>query len=142
MLVHLLYASRPAANTTGELVESILTKSRAHNRGAGITGILCYTEDLFIQVLEGSRAEVSNLYLRIARDPRHRNVHLLSFQEISERRFHAWTMGQVNLAKINPGLLLRYSERAELDPFSTTARATLALLDELMATAAIADRTS
>jgi hypothetical protein len=46
-------------------------------------------------------------------------------------------MGQVNIEKINPSLLLKFSEKAELNPFSCSGRATMALLDELVATASI-----
>jgi hypothetical protein len=49
-------------------------------------------------------------------------------------------MGQVNLAKVNPALLLKYGERAELNPFQGSGHATLALLDELIATALVVSR--
>ena len=41
MLVRLLYASR-AVDTSPAAIEAILTQSRQHNPGSGITGILCY----------------------------------------------------------------------------------------------------
>jgi len=46
-------------------------------------------------------------------------------------------MGQVNVAKVNPALL-EYSDRATLNPFACSGQATMALLEELVATAAIA----
>ena len=49
-------------------------------------------------------------------------------------------MGQVNLAKVNPSLLLKYGETADLNPFGCSGQATLALLDELIATALVASR--
>ncbi|MEY4764669.1 MAG: hypothetical protein RI907_1342, partial [Pseudomonadota bacterium] len=55
MLVRLLYASRAAEAVTPDLIESILTQSRAHNPALGITGILCHGGDAFMQVLEGGR---------------------------------------------------------------------------------------
>jgi hypothetical protein len=67
-------------------------------------------------------------------------VRILSFEEIRERRFGSWTMGQVNLAKVNPALLLKYGERAELNPFIGSGQASMALLDELIATALVASR--
>ena len=48
---------------------------------------------------------------------------LLQYREITERRFPGWTMGHVNLKKINPSLLLKHSELPELDPFSVPAAA-------------------
>jgi len=140
MLVRLLYASRAVKGIDAALLDSILARSRANNPVIGVTGILCHSGDLFMQVLEGSRREVSGLYNAIVRDPRHADVELLSFEEIGERRFASWTMGQVNLAKVNPGTLLKYSEKPALDPFGASGKATMALLDELIATAAVAAR--
>jgi hypothetical protein len=121
-------------------MDSILAQSRAHNPESGVTGILCYSGDIFMQVLEGGRREVSALYQLIANDPRHRDVELLYFEEISERRFASWTMGQVNLAKVNPSTLLKYSEKPTLDPYALSGKVSLALLEELIATAAIVGR--
>ncbi|NDV13071.1 BLUF domain-containing protein [Crenobacter caeni] len=140
MLVRLLYASRAVQPHTQELLDSILAQSHTHNPALGITGILCFSGDIFMQVLEGSRQEVCKLYNTIAADPRHHGVELLCFEEIDQRRFANWTMGQVNLAKVNPSLLLRYSAKPELDPFSISGRASMALLDELIANAAIVGR--
>jgi len=141
MLVRLLYASRAAEPVTPELVDSILRSSHAHNPALGITGVLCYGGDVYMQVLEGGRSAVNDLYNKIVRDSRHREVMLLLYEEIAERRFAGWTMGQVNLKKINPSLLLKHSELPELNPFAVTGAASMALLEELMATAAILGRT-
>jgi hypothetical protein len=140
MLVRLLYASRVTTSLTADDIDSILEQSRAHNVPNGITGMLCYGENLFIQVLEGSRKNVSAVYNRIVTDPRHSEVQLLIFEEIGERHFASWTMGQVNLSKVNASLLLKYSETPTIDPFATSGRATMALLDELIANGAVIGR--
>lgn len=140
MLVRLLYASRAAHAITPDFIDSILAKSREHNPNLGITGILCWGGDIFMQVLEGGRGTVNALYNQIVRDERHQDVVLLHYEEISERRFSSWTMGQVNLAKINPSLLLKHSERPTLDPYNMPGPASMALLDELIATASIVSR--
>ena len=49
-------------------------------------------------------------------------------------------MGTVNLLKLNHSILLKYSEKAELDPYSASGKVSLALLEELMATASIIGR--
>jgi Sensors of blue-light using FAD len=140
MLVRLLYVSRAAEPSASEATESILGQSRQHNPALGITGILCYGGGIFLQAIEGGRNAVSELYGHIQRDRRHKDVVLLHYQEISERRFGGWTMGQVNLAKINTTILLKYSERPELDPYGVSGDVSLALLEELMATASIIGR--
>lgn len=140
MIVRCVYASRAASALTAPMIEDILEKSRVNNPAHGITGILCYSGDVFIQVLEGARDEVCELYNSIVRDQRHANVRIIVFEEIRERKFCNWTMGHVDLSKINPGLLLKYHERAVLDPFTSSGSATMALLDELVATAAVQTR--
>ena len=76
----------------------------------------------------------------IQRDARHRDVELLGFEEIAERRFGGWTMGQVNLAKLNHSIVLKYSERPEFDPYAASGKVSFALLEELMATASVIGR--
>ena len=139
MLVRLLYASR-AVETSPSAIEAILSQSRQHNPGSGITGVLCYGGGIFLQAIEGGRSAVSDLYGHIQRDPRHQNVELLHYEEITERRFGGWTMGQVNLSKINHSILLKYSEKPELDPYGASGKVSFALLEELMATASIIGR--
>ena len=142
MLVRLLYASRAKAQLDHTTIDAILDKSRCNNRCNGITGILCYSDDLFIQVLEGGRDAVCELFNTIVGDERHTNVRLLSFEEIPERRFGAWTMGQVNIAKVNPSVLLKYSEKPDLNPFACSAVASMALLNELIANASVVSRSN
>ncbi len=140
MLVRLLYASRAAAPVTQQIIESILQQSRSHNPALGITGILCHGGDVYMQALEGGREAVNALYMKIVRDTRHREVMLLHYAEVPERHFAGWTMGQVNLSKVNPSMLLKYSDKPVLDPFTASGRASMALLEELIATAQIVGR--
>jgi hypothetical protein len=140
MLVRLLYASRASQTLTAEVIDQILAASRKGNPALGVTGLLCYSGDIFMQVLEGGRDAVSQLYSNISRDPRHRDVVLLQYEEVTERRFAGWTMGQVNLARVNPSILLKYSERPVLDPYAVSGRVSMALLEELIATASIVSR--
>jgi len=137
MLVRLMYASRAAAGLTPEALNAILKKSAANNPKHGITGILCCSHQVVLQVLEGGRPQVSALYNRIAADPRHQDVMLLSYEEIPERRFVGWAMGQVNMNMLNPGLLLKYSEAAVLDPYALSGSVSMALFNELVATASV-----
>lgn len=139
MLVRLLYCSR-AVDTSPEAIEAILTQSRQHNPVSGITGILCYGGGIFLQAIEGGRMQVSDLFGHIMRDARHKDVSLLDFEEIDERRFGGWSMGQVNVSKVNHAILLKYSEKPELDPYAVSGRVSLALLEDLMASAQICGR--
>jgi hypothetical protein len=137
MLVRCLYASRPASPFDSGALDRILDQSRKNNPAQGVTGLLCVSDNLFLQVLEGGRDEVCELFNAIVRDDRHQQVRLLIYEEISQRRFGNWSMGQVSIDRLNPSLLLKYFRRVELDPFDCSGQATLALLTELVETASI-----
>ena len=140
MLVRLLYASR-AVDTSPGPIQAILETARRHNHEHGVTGILVYGGGIFMQAIEGGRQAVSDLYGAIQRDPRHKDVALLHYEEILERRFGGWTMGLVDLGRVNASVVLKYSERAELDPYAVSGKVSMALLEELMATASIVGHT-
>ena len=139
MLVRLMYASRAADSVDADALAAILHQSKDHNRRSGVTGVLCFCSNarVFVQVLEGGRGAVNATYNNIAQDSRHRDVVLLSYEEIGERSFSSWAMGQVNMSRLNPGLVLKYSENEVLDPYAVSGRASLALFNELVATASI-----
>jgi Sensors of blue-light using FAD len=140
MLVRCLYASRAESTGMAALFTDILKTSRKNNSRHGITGVLLTTNDIFIQLLEGGRSEVCSLYNAIVHDARHRDVTLLIYEEIAERRFENWTMGQISMEKVNPALILKYSEKAELNPFYCSGHATLAIISELMQSGSIISR--
>ncbi len=137
MLVRLMYASRAVPAVDQEELFAILKKSKGNNAKSGVTGALCFSEGVFLQVLEGGRNAVNQLYNRIASDARHTDVVLLHYAEIDERRFSGWSMGQVNMSRLNPALMLKYSECARLDPYAVSGKVSLALFEELVATAAV-----
>ena len=137
MLVRLMYASRATETVRPETLNAILKKSTQNNPVSGITGVLCFSGEVFLQVLEGGRLPVSKLYNRIAQDPRHSDVALLSYEEIEERSFAGWSMGQVNMGRLNPALLLKYSEAAVFDPYAVSGKVSMALFNELVATASV-----
>lgn len=140
MLVRCLYASRASEGTDQRACEEILSLSRRNNPKHGITGLLLFSSGIFVQVIEGARKDISALLRKIVGDERNRDLEILSFEEIAERSFESWTMGQVSIASLNPALLLKYSERAELDPFTMRSAATMALLTEIAASGTIAHR--
>jgi hypothetical protein len=138
MLVRLLYASRAKTLLSEPELALILKQSRENNPAEGITGLLCYTDGIFMQVLEGSRAAVNARYRHIIEDGRHNSVTLMHYEEIGERQFAGWSMGQVNLSRLNPALVLKYSETVRLDPYSMSGASLITLFHELVSSGAIA----
>jgi hypothetical protein len=139
VLVRLVYASHAVRAIDDGFIKSICEVASSRNAAQGITGVLCTQQgqEVFLQVLEGSRADVNTLYASIVRDTRHRDVTLLSYEEIEQRHFASWRMGMVDLKRIHLGTILRYSDRAALEPLAMTGKAALAMVQELVASGAI-----
>ncbi|PAY21948.1 hypothetical protein CEY15_16040 [Dietzia natronolimnaea] len=92
-LKYLVYTSTPVRKMTPADLESILFTSRERNRAAGITGVLLFRNNCFIQFLEGPPAEIDRLMTQIAADDRHSRVRVLLTESTSERSFADWKMG-------------------------------------------------
>ncbi|MEI7464605.1 MAG: BLUF domain-containing protein [Burkholderiales bacterium] len=137
MLVRLMYVSRASNSVNQNELVAILKKSKSNNVGSGITGVLCFSAGIFLQVLEGGRSQVSALYNKIVNDPRHYEVVLLSYEEVSERAFAGWSMGRANLTGLNPALVMKYSETSLLNPYAVSGKMSMALFNEMVASAAI-----
>ncbi len=137
MLVRLMYASRAVESASEAEMATILQQSKKNNPGIGVTGVLCFSAGIFLQVLEGGRNAVSALYNKIAADPRHKDVVILRYEEIDERSFGSWSMGQANLSRLNPAVVIKYSETSELDPYSVSGKVSMALFHEMVASAAV-----
>ena len=98
----LLYASGGARQITTADIDDILEKSRRNNAALGVTGMLLFADNMFIQVLEGEERDVRDLARRISRDQRHRNFMELIEQTSPERAFARWQMGFKRLQPDQP----------------------------------------
>lgn len=76
-------------------VDDILAVARKRNAAADVTGALLFTEGRFVQVLEGERDKVHEIFERICADKRHSNPEILSAQYSDRRRFKEWSMAFV-----------------------------------------------
>ena len=74
-------------------LRKILNKSCENNARLGVTGLLLYKDGSFMQMLEGERETVEQLYAKIRRDPRHSGIIVLFRGETPEREFPDWSMG-------------------------------------------------
>ena len=87
------YVSRATAAFDNAQVQSILQASRRQNARLDVTGCLLFSGHCFAQVLEGRQAVVSALARKIAADPRHVGVRVLSEGHRDERDYGDWAMG-------------------------------------------------
>jgi len=96
-MLSLIYVSTSVKLLNDEELLDILKISRENNSSKDVTGLLLYKGGNFMQVLEGSEEAVEALYEKIKVDPRHKDVNVLSREQISARQFPAWEMAFQNL---------------------------------------------
>jgi hypothetical protein len=89
----LIYASQATQDMDPDELVELLADARARNEGAGLSGMLLYCGQSFLQMLEGEPEALEATYTRIAADPRHKNLRLLSDTDVPTRLFPDWTMG-------------------------------------------------
>ena len=89
-------------------LSALLQQCRDNNHKRGITGMLLYQNGTFMQMLEGEKQVVSDLFDVIRKDDRHTGVHIVLTGDIAERNFEDWSMGFFNMDKA--GEFPKYSD--------------------------------
>jgi hypothetical protein len=92
-ILQLIYTSAATSPFDEAELTELLEVARTNNAALDVTGLLLYHEGSFIQVLEGERAVVDQLYDKIARDPRHHGAQILFSGFQDHRDFTDWSMG-------------------------------------------------
>jgi len=92
-MIRLIYMSHAVKPFSTEELMALLRQCRMANAEQGITGVLLYFNECFLQVLEGKEEAVQKTFQKLRRDPRHRNIIELEKSNISERLFPDWSMG-------------------------------------------------
>jgi hypothetical protein len=99
-----------------------------------LTGFLHYNGFYFLQVLEGGRAPVSAVYHRIAADPRHSNIVMISCMDVRERLFPSWSMGlHEGMDDKTKLIFMRYFATSKVDPETINADTLLDALQDIAA---------
>ncbi|HET9073733.1 MAG TPA: BLUF domain-containing protein [Solirubrobacteraceae bacterium] len=92
-MITIVYTSRAVAPMSDAQLTGLLEAARGRNAAHGVTGMLLYAYESFMQQLEGDDAAVNAIYASIAADPRHTELRLLSRRPIRTRRYDRWAMG-------------------------------------------------
>ena len=91
-MVHsVVYLSFATRKITAADVQDILEVSRVNNMARGITGILFYKNNQFLQLLEGEESVVERVLATIEQDERHSGLVVLA-REKQPRIFSEWSM--------------------------------------------------
>lgn len=96
MIFQLIYTCALTKSVACDELEKIAKLSRQRNLKYGITGILICKDGSVLQVLEGEKKDVTNLYGRISIDPRVVNPLVLIKRASTCREFPNWSMGYRN----------------------------------------------
>jgi hypothetical protein len=91
-MYELIYCSVAKQALTDEDIADILEKSRDYNSKNDVTGCLLFHNNEFIQILEGDKKTLKDLFQKIEQDPRHNYVMLVAENEIEKRIFSNWSM--------------------------------------------------
>ncbi len=94
-LIQLVYRSRSLI--AGAEYEKLMATCHRNNPTRDITGVLISHSGWFLQVLEGSAANVHLLFKVIENDPRHSDFLLLRFNAVAARDFSDWSMASIEV---------------------------------------------
>jgi hypothetical protein len=87
----MIYSSRPFG-FDASILSGLLIDSRENNEKNNITGSLICRADIYLQMLEGPKDIVLEVFEKIKKDDRHLEVEVLSAGPTEERLFAKWAM--------------------------------------------------
>jgi len=128
--VRLIYSSAVTRDMSLQDLKNILDRARSNNASLNICGMLCYENNYFLQVLEGERAAVTELFIEIADDPRHDDIELIGFDYIEKPIFDNWKMGYAGGSPVFHKLLEKL-DMESFEPGRLAPRQALAFLHHL-----------
>jgi hypothetical protein len=92
-MFRLVYVSTCEPGLKLDDVYAIMRVAHPKNVERGISGMLCWSGEFFLQCLEGERSTVSRLFAKICGDRRHSDVEILIAAPCGQRWFGEWGMG-------------------------------------------------
>lgn len=135
-LIRLMYISRATFNPTPAIlgiephVARILQSSRINNAKIDVGGVLFYGDGYFFQCLEGDKAAVHKLLVRLHRDERHTEVKVVSEKPVQIRRFDDWSMKYTAINDAIKSLLGKFGFKT-FNPYQFEKQHFEALIDAL-----------
>lgn len=92
ILEQLIYVSEGTSENNVQVGKDIAAKAQGFNSEHGISGILIVHKKFFMQCIEGQRTTINQLFQRIAKDPRHKDVLIVRYAPLKKRCFPDWSM--------------------------------------------------
>ena len=92
-MIQITYISHATEPMPAEQLIALLQQCLKNNVNNGVTGLLLYGNETFLQALEGDEKAVDDLVEKIKKDPRHTNIQFLHRRTIERRQYSEWSMG-------------------------------------------------
>lgn len=126
---------------SNEKLDQIVDDAARFNRNAGVTGVLLFDGERFLQYLEGPEDGLSVAYSRVLGASSHNGIVELQRGRVGQRRLPFWPMKWLpvepeELKRLAHGDWTRFNQRGDADDANATAMDLLALLVEPYAIAA------
>ncbi len=118
----LIYRSKAQPDITIEQIKEIIDKAISFNNEAGISGCLVHDRGYFLQLLEGEKESVDQLYKKIKKDVRHTKAEILSTGHTKNRLFGSWEMGFVEQFPKASGIKKDFAVKAKKELGNVTTK--------------------
>ena len=96
-MYYMLYISTATKPMNYDELTALLRQCRDNNGQRDITGMLLYQHETFMQMLEGEKQAVLDLFDSIKNDSRHTGIYVVQSGDIDQRNFKDWSMGFFNM---------------------------------------------
>jgi hypothetical protein len=134
-LYRLVYSSQANSELSPEDLKDISVVSENNNLADGITGLLCYSNLMFLQILEDEHEQINKTYHRIVGDKRHHTPILIECVPIQNRLFEVWSMQTISLSDLADSqintLILKYSGSPKFKPNGMSPKQCLNFMKEV-----------
>ena len=98
-MFELLYTSVSPKGMSESNLKDMLVRARLKNQKLGITGMMLYHDREILQILEGEKSIVQEMFQTISEDIRHTSVEVFYQGEIENRAFSDWSMAFKSIDK-------------------------------------------
>lgn len=133
ILMSMTYVSRANPDVSAKDFNEILQQAQANNAANGITGMLTFNKDYFLQTVEGPRAQINRLLYVLIADQRHHDLQVIETRELKHRKWAKWSMNYASPTESNAAIYLKYSTTVDFNPYLLSAESALDLMTELSA---------
>ena len=128
----IIYLSSSREYLSPEQINELLSKSREKNLKNNITGVLLYFDRDFLQVLEGPKHAIQELFEVIKKDERHTGILTVFNKETTKKHFPEWNMGFASSNYEKLRTLIGFENFDQKQLYGITDKIALTLIDKFL----------